>query len=137
MNIYIEFPIEFPKYRDKEQKKTFSSGRKIWPDAIAGTRDLASATHRAGRSYPRGCGPTPVWQDISCRTSSGQTAARLAIRGKIWQDLARTSLLMEFCEEPDDTSVSGPVIVSSRGVYGCSSLAFASERVDYSVLVIR
>lgn len=37
----------------------------------------------------------------------------------------------------DDTSVSGPVIVSSRGVYGCSSLAFASERVDYSVLVIR
>ena len=37
----------------------------------------------------------------------------------------------------DDTSVSGPVIVSSRGVYGCSSLAFVSERVDYSVLVIR
>ena len=49
---YIEFPIKFLKYSDNKPKiKSFGSGGKIWPDAIAGARDLASSKHREGRSY--------------------------------------------------------------------------------------
>ena len=51
---YIEFPIEFPKYSDNKPKiKSCGSGGKIWPDAIACPRDLASSKHREGRSYPQ------------------------------------------------------------------------------------
>ena len=49
--MYIEFPIEFPKYRDKEQKKKHSvragrsgltrlRGREIWPAQRTGRADL-------------------------------------------------------------------------------------------------